>query len=335
MGAFLVRRLLSLVVLLVGMSFVMFLLTSVLPGDPARVAAGPDASPEVVERFRQRLGLDRPLPEQYVRFLANLARGDLGASIRSKQPVLDELRAAAPATIELTIAATIVFVAVSIPLGVVAASRKHGWVDTTSRILAIGGTAIAPFWLAFLLQLIFFRFLGWLPAGARIAMSFSPPPRFSGLYLVDAAIAGDLALLLNAMRHLVLPVAALALGRIAITTRLTRAQMLMELGSDYVRTARGKGVNERKVLYHHALRNGLNPVITNIGIQVGYLLSGAVLVEAIFQWPGLGSYSLDAILNFDYPAVLGVALLISIFFALVNLLVDVSYAFLDPRVKVS
>jgi peptide/nickel transport system permease protein len=332
MLAVVARRIASLVVLLVGMSLVTFVLTNLLPADPARVSAGPNAGPDELAIHRKRLGLDRPLPEQYLRYLGNLVRGDLGTSVRSRQPVLDELAAAVPATIELTLAATIVFVAISIPLGVLTAARRAGWIDSASRIIAVGGAAVAPFWLALLLQLLFFRMLGWLPASGRLDLTATPPPGRTGFYLVDALLAGDLGSFLGALRHLVLPVTALALGRIAVTTRLTRAQMLIELGTDYVRSARGKGLAERRVLYHHALRNALNPVITNVGIQVGYLLSGTVLVEAIFGWPGMGSYALDAILNLDYPSVMGVALLVSVFFVLVNLIVDLIYTALDPRV---
>jgi peptide/nickel transport system permease protein len=330
-----IRRLASLVILLISMSFVTFVLTNLLPSDPARVAAGPNAGPTEIEITRKRLGLDRPLPEQYARYVLALVRGDLGQSVRTRQPVRDELLEAAPATIELTLISTIVFVAISIPLGVITAARRQRWIDSASRIIAVGGAAVAPFWLALLLQLLFFRMLGWLPATGRLPITATPPPTVTGMLIIDSLFAGSVATFLEAIRHLVLPVTALALGRIAVTTRLTRAQMLTELGTDYVRSAKGKGLAERRILYHHALRNALNPVITNIGIQIGYLLSGTVLVEAIFGWPGMGTYALDAVLNLDYPSVMGVALLVSVFFVLVNLAVDLLYAALDPRVSVA
>ncbi|MBI4276813.1 MAG: ABC transporter permease [Armatimonadetes bacterium] len=332
---FVARRLAALVVVLLGMSLVTFVITNLLPADPARVSAGPHASNADVERVRRELGLDRPLYIQYAVYVRNLATGNLGTSVRSRQPIAAEIRRHIAATVELTLVAIVVYVAIAVPLGVIAAAHRAGWVDSLTRLGAVGGSAVAPFWLALLLQLVFYRMLAWLPAGGRLPLDVPPPPAVTGLFLVDSLLAGDLHTLGIAARHMVMPVTALALGRLGLTTRMTRAQMVLELAQDYVRTARAKGQAERVVLYRHALQNALNPIVTMVGIQTAYLLSGTVLVEGIFRWPGLGQYALDAIIEMDVPAVLGVALTSSLFFVLVNLAVDVFYATMDPRVRVS
>jgi peptide/nickel transport system permease protein len=334
MPRFLLRRLGAMLVVLGGMSLVTFVISHLLPSDPARVAAGPNASQEDVEVVRRRLGLDKALHVQYAVYLKNLLRLDLGTSIRSRQPIAAEIGRHIPATVELTLVAIAVYVAIAVPLGVLAAAHHSRWIDSLVRLGSVAGSALAPFWLALLLQFVFYRTLAWLPAGGRLPMDVAPPPPVTGLYLVDSVIAGDLRTLGAAARHLILPVTALVLGRLGLTTRMTRAQMVQELSADYVRTARAKGATERAVLYNHVLKNALNPVVTMVGIQTAYLLSGTILVEGIFRWPGLGQYALDAIVEMDVPSVLGVAITSSVFFVLINLIVDTTYALLDPRVRV-
>ncbi len=334
MARFLVKRLGAMLLVLLGMSLVTFVIAHLLPSDPARVAAGPNASKEDVEVVRRRLGLDKALHVQYAVYLKHLLTLDLGTSIRSRQPITTEIGRHIPATVELTLVSIVVYVAIAVPLGVLAAAHHSKWIDSLVRLGSVAGSALAPFWLALVLQFVFYRTLAWLPAGGRLPMDLSPPPHSTGLYLVDSLLAGDLRTLGAAAVHLVLPVTALVLGRLGLTTRMTRAQMVQELSQDYVRTARAKGLAERRVLYHHVLRNALNPVVTMVGIQTAYLLSGTILVEGIFRWPGLGQYALEAIVEMDVPSVLGVALTSSVFFVLINLIVDTAYALMDRRVRV-
>jgi peptide/nickel transport system permease protein len=318
-------------VVVVGMTLITFVVTHLIPADPVKAAAGLDATADQIEKLRLDLGLNRPLPEQYLIYLSNLLRGDLGSSIVSRRPVLADLREYFPATLELTVYTLAVIVLVGVPLGVVSATRRGGTIDLLTRLFATLWVAIPVFWFGLLLQLLFYLQLGILPAGDRIGPGYAVP-RLTGFMTVDALAAGDLGALGSALQHLVLPVLALALGRLAIVMRMTRASMLEVLGSDYVRTARAKGLHDRIVIYRHALRNAALPVVTTVGTQVGFLLGGAVLVEAIFQWPGIGRYAVSSITSVDFPAIMGVTLLASIVFVAVNLLVDLSYAVIDPRI---
>jgi peptide/nickel transport system permease protein len=326
-----VRRLLWLAMVAVGMTLLTFVVTHMIPADPVKAAAGLDATADQIERLRKDLGLDRPLPEQYLIYLGNLARGDFGSSIVTRRPVLDDLREYFPATLELTIWTLFVIVVVGVPLGVISATRRGGLVDLLTRLFATLWVAIPVFWFGLLLQLVFYLHLGWLPAGDRIGAGYAVQ-RVTGFLTIDALLAGDPAALGSVLHHLVLPVLALALGRLAIVMRMTRASMLEVLGSDYIRTARAKGLRDRAVIYRHALKNAALPIVTTLGTQVGFLLGGAVLVEAIFQWPGVGRYAVSSITSVDFPAIMGVTLLASMVFVLVNLVVDLSYAAIDPRI---
>lgn len=313
------------------MTLLTFVVTHLIPADPVKAAAGLDATADQIEKLRRDLGTDRPLPEQYLIYIANLVRGDLGNSIVTRRPVLADLREYFPATLELTICTLIVIVLVGVPLGIVSATRRGGLIDLCSRLFATLWVAIPVFWFALLLQLVFYLRLGWLPAGDRIAQEYAVT-RLTGFLTIDTLLAGDLAAFGSVLHHLILPVLTLALGRLAIVMRMTRASMLEVLGSDYVRTARAKGLHDRVVIYQHALKNAALPIITTVGTQVGFLLGGAVLVEAIFQWPGIGRYAVSSITSIDFPAIMGVTLLAAIVFVLVNLLVDLSYAAIDPRI---
>ncbi len=335
MSRFLLKRLLFLFIVLFGMAVLVFVATHLLPADPARVAAGPSAGADEVEKVRARLGLDQPLLVQFGLYLKQLAVFDLGQSIRSNQPVAGEIGSRLPATLELTVAALVIYVLISILLGVLAATGRSKHVDSFVRIFAVGGSSIPPYWLALLLQLVFYYLLDWLPSGGRLPLSLAPPEKITGFYLVDSVLTGNWETLRLTIIHMVLPVTSLVLGHIGLMTRLVRSRMMQEQRQDYVRTARSKGLPESRVIYRHTLKNAINPLITMIGIQTGYMVGGMVLIESIFRWPGLGSYALSAIENTDLPAVAGVALTMSLVFVLVNLAVDILYAVLDPRVRLS
>jgi peptide/nickel transport system permease protein len=331
MLAYVARRLAWLVLVAVGMTLLIFVITHLIPADPAKFAAGLDATADQIEQTKRNLGLDRPLPEQYLIYLGNLAHGDLGTSIITKRPVRDDLADYFPATLELTLWTVVVIAAIGVPLGVISATRRGGWIDLITRVLATLWVALPVFWFGLLLQLVFYLRLGWLPAGDRLDSSIVLP-RITGLVTLDAVLQGNAIALVAGLRHLVLPVLTLALARVAIIARMTRAGMLEVLGADYVRTARAKGLHERAVIYRHALKNAALPVLTTFGTQVGFLLGGALLVEVIFQWPGMGRYAVSSITSVDFPAIMGVTLTAAALFVLINLLIDLAYMFVDPRI---
>jgi peptide/nickel transport system permease protein len=304
------------------------------PSDPARLLAGPGASDEQIQAIRRDLGLDAPLPVQYARYLGDLARGNLGRSIQTGQPVADDLLRRLPATLELALVTMLAYTTLAVPLGVIAAVTRGRWPDLAIRFVSVAGLAVPAFWLGFLLQLVLYRELGWFQqAVGRLAPTLPPPPFVTGFYLVDAALAGDLAALRSAATQLVMPVACLVVSRLGVGVKLTRASLLAVIGSDYVRTARAKGLAERRVLFRHALRNALMPVITAFGIQFGYLLGGTLVVEVVFGWPGIGQYAVGSITTVDVPAIMSVTVVISVFFVLTNYLVDALYLRLDPRLR--
>ncbi|MFN8473018.1 MAG: ABC transporter permease [Anaerolineae bacterium] len=329
---YVLRRLLWLVVVVLGMTLLTFVVTHLIPADPAKAAAGLDATADQIERAKQDLGLYRPLPEQYLIYLRNLATGDLGTSIVTKRPVRDDLRDYLPATIELALAAFVVVIVLGIPLGITAASHRGGIVDTITRILATVWVAMPVFVFALLLQLIFYVKLGWLPAGERLDAGIKLDP-ITGMVTVDSILRGNVAAFLSGLRHLILPVLALALARLAIVSRMTRSSILDLGGADFIRTARAKGLAERTILYRHTLKNASMPILTTLGTQLAFLLGGSILVEAIFQWPGMGRYAVSSITSVDFPAIMGVTVVMAIIFMLVNLAVDIAYLFIDPRVQ--
>jgi peptide/nickel transport system permease protein len=327
---------LLLVPVFVGVSIITFTLSRVIPGDPARLAAGLEAREDQVERLRRELGLDRPLAAQYVAYLRDLTRGNLGRSIFNQMPVRDNLRTFFPATVELTVASLILALLVGIPLGVVSSVHRNQLIDQLTRIGALLGIAFPVFWVGIVLLLVFYFHLGWFPSGGRASATLLlqlPVASRTGLLTIDALMAGNWAVLKDALWHLVLPAVSLALSPLARVMRMTRSTMTEVLTEAYVTTARAKGLPERRVLYGHALRNALIPTVTLIGIATGYLLGGSVLVETIFSWPGLGKYAFDAITLLDFPAVMGITLLATVVFVLVNLVVDVAYIYLDPRIR--
>lgn len=332
MGRYLVKRSLTLILVLLGVSLLVFGFVRLIPGDPAVVMLGERATPESIERVRAQLGLDKPVYEQYLIFVANALRGDLGTSVLRQEPVTREILRRFPATIELAFGAMIVATFLGIPLGILSAVKRNSWFDASSMVVALTGVSMPIFWLGLMLIFLFAVTLHWLPSGARLDANAQYEP-ITNLVLLDSLLQANLALFAQGLRHLILPAVALATIPMAIIARMTRSSMLEVLNQDYVRTARAKGLKERSIILRHALRNALLPVITVVGLQVGILLSGAILTETVFSWPGIGRWLVDAIYARDYPIVQGVTLTIAIIFVLINLVVDILYTLVDPRVR--
>ncbi|MFN8593204.1 MAG: ABC transporter permease [Thermomicrobiales bacterium] len=333
--SYVLRRILLIVPTLVGVSVLTFALSRMVPGDPARLAAGAQATPEMYEQIRQEFGLDQPLHIQYWNYLTGLLQGDWGRSILSRRPVIDDLRVYWPATLELVLVAMFIAVAVGVPLGVLAAIRADRPADQISRVVALIGVSLPAFWLAILLQLFFGLRLGWLPVSGRLGTLADPPTAHTGLYIIDSLISGQWATLRDSLRQILLPAVTLSFPAMATIMRFTRATLLEVLGQDYVRTARAKGAAEQSVVLRHALRNAMIPTITMIGLSFGWSMGGSVLVETVFDWPGIGLYATKSALTLDFMPIMGIALLYGVVFSLVNILVDVTYGALDPRISQS
>jgi peptide/nickel transport system permease protein len=334
MARFILRRIGGLILVMVGVSIFTFILAHLVPVDPAAAALGQNAREDQIAAYRQELGLDRPVVEQYFTYIGHLLHGDFGVSIRTRRPVADDLLDFLPATMELSLAALLVSLVFGIPLGMAAALRRNSWVDALARLLALVGGSIPIFYLGLLLISLFYRQLRWLPGPGRLDSTMKPPQFITGLFTVDALLTGNWPVLENSLYHLILPAVTLGYFSTAVLLRMTRSAMLEVWSQDYVRTARAKGLAYRVVVWRHALRNALPPVLTTIGITFGSLLSGAVLTETIFNWPGLGRYATTSVTSLDFPAVMGVTLVAAIVYPLVNTLVDIGYTFVDPRVRV-
>jgi peptide/nickel transport system permease protein len=333
MSRYVAKRLVWLIVVVVGMTLITFTITHMIPADPAKIAAGLGADASAVVKIRQELGLDLPLYQQYLFYLKNLFRGDLGRSILTNRPVLDDIKDYFPATLELAIVAMGVTMLLGVVLGVLSALKQGRVMDIAIRLFATLWVAMPVFWFALLLQILFYGKLQWLPPGARLNEAITPPPHVTGLLLVDSLIALRFDAFWSAAVHLILPVTAMAMTRVAEVARITRSSMLEVLRQDYIRTARAKGLAERVVTIHHSLRNAGLPILTTFGLQFGYLLGGTILVESIFQWPGMGRYAVLSITSVDFPAVMGVTVVASFAFVLVNLAVDLAYRLTDPRIR--
>lgn len=333
MFRFILRRLLLMVLVVFGISIITFALTRVVPGNPARLLAGPHARQAQVDALAARYNLDGPILDQYWIYLKGLAQGDLGNSVTTRRPVTDDLRQFLPATIELTLTSLFLTIAIGIPLGMLAAVKRGSLLDHASRLFSIAGVSMPIFWLGLVLQVLLYQKASLLPVGGRLGLFDVEPERVTGSYLIDSLIAGDFALFRTALVHLILPAATLAIGSLAVITRMMRASVLETFNADYVRTARAKGVQESRILSKHVFRNAFIPTLTVLGLQVGYLLAGNFLVESVFNWPGIGLYAVNAIRNLDYAAIMGVTLVVSVIYVLVNLLVDVLYVVLDPRIS--
>lgn len=327
-------RVLAAVPTLIGVIIVTFMLTRMLPGDAAAYFAGPAATADSIEAIRHRLGLDRPLPEQFILYVEGLIRGDLGTSLTSGQTVLDDLGNRLPASLELTFMALLVALGLGIPLGIGAALRPSGWLDRICSLVSTIGQATPTFFLGLLLVFVFYYLLEWVPAPiGRLDVVYSPPREITGAWSIDATLAGDWKLLGAVLRQLILPVTTLALFGLGPLARVTRASMIEVLASDYVRTARAAGLPQRKVLGAYAFRNAVVPVLNASGMVFSYMLGANVLVEKVFGWPGVGAYAIDAVLASDFAPVQGFVLAMALLYLLLNLIIDVVDGLLDPRVR--
>ena len=308
-------------------------ISHVMPGDPARLAAGPDANQSMVDTLRAKYGLDRPLGVQFARYVAGLARGDLGESLRSRQAVGDDLLRYFPNTFELVTLALLLAVALGVPLGMLSAVYRDTWVDHWTRVVSVSGVALPAFWLGLMLQLLLALHLGWLPLGGRLGLTAAPPEPITHLLFVDALLRGEWRTLGDALAHAVLPVVTLCFPALASILRVNRAEMLETLGQDYIKTARAQGFSGFRVVTKYALRNAMIPTLTMIGLRYGWMLGGTILVETVFDWPGIGLYAVNAAVSSDFQPIMGVTLLIGVNFMLANLLVDLAYGWLDPRIR--
>jgi len=345
---YIIRRLISVIPTLIGVTFVIFMFQRLVPGDPAVAMLGEHAAQENVERIREQLGLNRPLfldldalrqgdfsgfvDSQYFRYLGRLFHLDLGNSIHRRIPVAETLAVRFPATVELALLSMLIAVTIGVPVGIASAARRNSTLDSFSMVGSLIGVSMPIFWLGLMEIMLFGVFLNWLPTGGRLSTGVEIT-HITGLYLVDSLLTANIPGFIDALEHIAMPAIALATIPMAIIARMTRSSMLDVMQEDYIRTAHAKGLVERVVLFRHALKNAFLPVITIIGLQTGSLLAGAVLTETIFAWPGIGKWVYDAILGRDYPIVQGGTLLIAIIFVFFNMLVDISYAVLDPRIR--
>lgn len=327
------KRLAGLVAVIFGVTVITFAISHMIPGDPAQMLAGPRATPEAVAKIRADLGLDRPLGVQYARYLGDLVSGDLGTSIVTGRPVATDLAQVFPATIELIVAALAVSITAGILIGTLAAVYRGSPLDVAARLMASASISIPAFWLALMLLLLFYGVLGWLPGDGRIGVAFDPPPHVTGFYTLDALFAGNLALLADALAHLALPALTLAFASVGGIIRVVRSSMIEVLNEDYIRTAVASGLPRRTIIFNHALRNALIPVVTMLGLEAAALLFGSVVVETVFVWPGAGSYVLGAIFALDFPVIMGFTVIASVAYVLINTGVDLLYRVLNPAIR--
>jgi peptide/nickel transport system permease protein len=330
---YLARRIVLMAFVLFGIVVITFIVSHVIPADPIGAILGPQAPPELVDKVRHEWGFDKPLWDQFIDYIFRLLHGDLGRSIKTNKPVMDDLLYYFPATIELATASLIVAIIIGIPVGIVSAVKKDKIPDHLSRIFALVGVSMPVFWLGLILLFVLYYQLGIMPGPGRLDPYVTPPPRITGILTIDSLISGNFEALRNALWHLILPSFVLGYYSSASIARITRASLLEVLRQDYIRAARAKGLRERIVLMRHAIRNSLIPTTTVIGVSYGSLLEGAVLTETIFAWPGLGRYSTGAFLSVDFLAVMGSTFLIAVTYSLVNFITDIIYAFLDPRIR--
>ena len=329
------RRMVTALPSVVGVIIVTFLLTRVLPGDTAAYFAGPAATPTAIAEVRSRLGLDQPLPVQFVRYIGDLSQGNFGNSLTTGQPVLSDITARLPASAELILVALVLAVAISVPMGIVAALRERSAIDHACRVIATAGVSLPVFFTGLLLVYVFYYLLGWSPSPlGRIDVFATAPPTVTGFFLIDTVLAGDMEGFRATFAQLILPAVTLAVFALAPIARMTRGAMLAVLGSEFVRTARAAGLAPRTVVLSYAFRNAMLPVITTLGMVFSFLLGASVLVEKVFAWPGIGSYAVEALIASDYAPVQGFVLVMAVLYLLLNLGIDILYGLIDPRVRI-
>lgn len=335
MKKYILRRIALSLIVLIGVILITFIITRVVPSDPAAKWAGARATPEQVAAARIELGLDRSYPEQFANYVTDLAQGDLGYSLRTRNPVMNDLKVFIPATIELVMMATLLALMIGIPLGIYSAKYKNKLFDHVSRFFSIGAVSLPGFWIALALQLVFYSYLDILPLGGRVSIETSlmnTLPNITGMLLLDSLLTGNLYIFQDAFRHMILPMITIAMYPIGLVTRMTRSAMLEILGEDYITAERSYGLSERLILWVYALKNSLGPTSTVVTLSIGYTLMSTFLVESIFNWPGIGKYVSSSIIALDYPAIMGVTIFSAICYMVLNLIADLIVS-LDPRVR--
>jgi len=329
---YILRRALAVIPVLIGVTLLTFTLSHIVPGDPVRATLGPYPTPEAVEALKHKWGMDRPVSVQYLRYMRNLVKGDLGTSFQTNRAVIDDLREFFPATFELTVVSLLFTLLLGVPLGIVAATKRDKWIDHVTRVFSLTGVSMPIFWLGLILLLLFYFKLGLFPAGGRLSPRLSPPTGLTGLYFLDSLLTGNWPVFWSCLWHLFMPSLCLSFAIMGVISRMTRSSMLDVLNQDYIRTAEAKGLPQRLVIYKHALRNAMIPVITVVGVMFGRLIAGAVLTETIFSWPGMGLYTVQSILYLDFQPIMGFTILVAFFYVSVNLITDILYGLFDPRV---
>lgn len=333
MRKLILKRLGLMLVMLLGLAVITFTVANIAPGDPARLAAGPDASQEMVEKIRVERGFDRALPVRFGLYLGQLVQGDLGTSVYTGRPVAQDVAAFLPATLELVLFSILIAVVLGVPFGVLAAVWQNRIPDHAIRFLSVSGVALPMFWLGLMLQWYLSLEMGWFPLGGRLGIFDDVPPAITGMISVDALLAGDLATAGTALKHMVLPATALSFPALAAIIRVNRAEMLEVLGRDYVVNARAQGIGPFRIIAIYALKNAILPTLAMIGLRFGWMLGGTVLVESVFDFPGIGLYAAKAAISSDFEPIMAVTLILGAAFMLTNLLIDLTYALLDPRVR--
>lgn len=329
------KRLVLAIPSLIGVVIVTFLLTRALPGDPAAYFAGPAATKEAIEQIRVKLGLDKPLPVQFVGYVRDLARGDMGSALTTGQPVAAEIRARLPASAELTLIGLVFSMLIAVPLGIFAATKPNSLIDHVCRVIATAGVSLPVFFTGLILVYVFYYLLGYAPAPlGRLDVFYSAPPQVTGFYLIDSLIARDWEVFRASLSQLALPALTLGIFSLAPITRMTRASMLAVLASDFVRTARASGLAPFTVVFTYAFRNAMLPVVTTLGMVFSFLLGANVLVEKVFAWPGIGSYAVEALIASDFAPVQGFVVTMAVMYVALNLLIDILYGLIDPRVRI-
>ena len=331
----LIRRLLLIIPMIIGITLILFIVTRMVPTDPLAVILTERTmdDPKAVAAATQRWGLDKPLPEQYIIYLKNLAMGDMGTSFKTKNPVTQDLLDFLPATIELSICSFLFAFVVGLPLGIISAIKSGSFIDHFTRVFSLTGASMPPFWSGLLVLYVFYYKLQWAPGPGRIDSRLTAPDTVTGFFLIDSLLAKDMTAFWSSVQHLILPSIILGWFTLALVSRMTRSSLLEVLSLDYVRTARSKGLSEFTVISRHALRNALIPLVTTLGLAFAGLMSGAIMTETIFSWPGIGRYAVQSSVNLDYPSLMGCTLVIAVIYMVVNLLVDVAYAVIDPRIR--
>jgi peptide/nickel transport system permease protein len=333
MKRYALKRLLSIIITLIGLSVVIFTVSRIAPGDPAKLAAGPDATEEMVQVIRKEFQLDKPLVVQYVNYMKGLIRGDFGRSIKTRHQVLEDIKLFLPATFELVFVSIGFSILLGILFGVLSAVYRDTWIDHSARFFSVTGVAIPMFWMGIMLQLLLAAKFHLLPIGGRLDTMLNPPPAITRFFLIDSLITGNWAVFENALSHILLPAFVLSFPALASITRINRAEMLEVLHRDFVLNEKAQGVPERMIIAKYALKNALIPTLTMIGLRYGWMLGGTILVETVFDWPGIGNYAVGAAVYSDFQPVMAVTIVLGLNFMIANLLVDIGYGFLDPRVR--